>query len=81
MQYTHFDRATELVRRAGKNALMSKVDVMNAFRLLPVRPEDWKLLGYYWNNLYFVDVRLSFGSRSSPGIFNSFADLVCSHRS
>ena len=35
------------------------------------------LLGYYWEGYYFVDTRLPFGLRSSPAIFNQFADLVC----
>ena len=77
MQYTHFDRAIELVQNAGYGCYMSKADVKHAFRLLPVRPADWKLLGFTFDGLYFVDVRLSFGSRSSPGIFNDFADLIC----
>ena len=77
VHYTHFDRATDLVLAAGKGCLLSKADIKHAFRLLPVKPEDWKLLGYYWEGYYFIDVRLSFGGRSSPGIFNRFADLVC----
>ena len=77
VQYSHFDRATELVFKAGQGCLLSKIDIKHAFRLIPVAPEDWKLLGFFWENYYFIDVRLSFGSRSSPGIFNKFADLVC----
>ena len=68
VQYTHFDRAVELFRLTGKNSCMCKVDIMHAFRLLPVKAADWKLLGYQWDGLYFVDVRLPFGSRGSPGI-------------
>ena len=77
VQYSHFDVATKLVREIGSHCLMSKVDIKHAFRLLPVRPEDWKLLGYFWKNYYFIDNRLPFGLRSSPGIFNRFADLTC----
>ena len=77
VQYSHFDEATELVRRAGRHCLMSKVDIKHAFRLLPVRLEDWKLLGYFWKHCYFIDTRLPFGLRSSPAIFNCFADLTC----
>ncbi len=32
-----------------------KVDLKNAFRLCPVRQEDWHLLGTYWQGKYFVD--------------------------
>ena len=55
---------------------MAKMDIKHAFRLCPVRPEDWCLLGMFWNNCYFVDTRLPFGSRSSPFIFNTFADAL-----
>jgi hypothetical protein len=77
VQYTHFDVATDLVWIAGRSCYLSKVDIKHAFRLLPVRQRDWILLGYFWEGYYFVDTRLPFGLRSSPGIFNQFADLVC----
>ena len=77
VQYSHFDVATDLVYKTGKSCLMSKVDIKHAFRLLPVRAEDWHLLGYSWLGCYFVDTRLPFGLRSSPAIFNRFADLTC----
>ena len=77
VKYTHFDQATDLVRLAGRSCLMCKVDIKHAFRLMPVRMEDWKLLGYFWEGHYFIDTVLPFGLRSSPGIFNRFADLVC----
>ena len=77
MQYTHFDTATDMVRAAGIGCFLSKVDIQHAFRLLPVHPHNWPLLGYMWDRLYFIDTVLPFGLRSSPGIFNQFADLVC----
>ena len=75
--YTPFDAATAMVREVGPGCFLSKVDVKHAFRLLPVLPECWHLLCYYWRDMYYVDTRLSFGLRSSPSIFNQFADLVC----
>ena len=77
VQYSHFDEATELVCRADRHCLMSKVDIKHAFRVLPVRPEDWKLLGHFWKHCYFIDTRLPFRLRSSPAIFNRFANLTC----
>ena len=52
VQYSHFDVATKLLWEIGSHCLMSKVDIKHAFRLLPVSPEDWKLLGYFWKNLF-----------------------------
>ena len=34
-------------------------------------------MGTQWLGYYFVDTQLPFGLRSSPGIFNRFADAVC----
>ena len=76
-EYIHFDVATSLVRKMGRGCFLSKIDIKHAFRLLPVRPEDWPLLVYFWDGKFYVDLKLPFGSRSSPSIFTSFADLVC----
>ena len=76
-KYTHFDAATDLVFRMGRGCYLTKIDIKHAYRLLPVRMEDWPLLMYYWKGQYYVDVKLPFGGRSSASIFTSFADLVC----
>ena len=77
VEYTGFDTATDLVRTMGPNCLMFKIDIMHAFLVLPIRPSQWKLMGSEWMGYYFIDFRLPFGLRSSPGIFNRFADAVC----
>ena len=77
VRYTPFDSAVDMVRKLGVSAFMGKIDIKHAFRLCPVRLVDWPLLCFFWNNSYYVDLRLPFGSRSSPGIFNSFADALC----
>ena len=56
--------------------MLAKMDGKHAFRHCPVCMADWPLLCYVWLGAYFVDTRLPFGSRSSPAIFNSFADLL-----
>ena len=76
-KYTPFDEATRLVRQSGKGSFLTKIDIKHAYRLLPVRPEDWPLLVYFWDGHYCVDLKLPFGGRSSASIFTDFADLVC----
>lgn len=75
--YMHFDAATELAVRMGRGCLLSKIDIKHAYRLLPVRPEDWPLLVHHWDGCFYVDLKVPFGGRSSASIFTSFADLVC----
>ena len=65
-----------MVSRLGKGALMAKINIKHAFSLLPVHPDDWDLLRTCWVGLYFVELRLPFGDRSSVYIFNSFADTL-----
>ena len=55
---------------------MAKVDLKNAFRLCPVRPADWHLLGIHWRERYYVDKCLPFGLRSAPFLFNMVADAL-----
>ena len=55
---------------------MAKIDIRHAFRICPVCREQWGLLGFCWQDMFFLDTRLPFGSRSSPFIFNTFADLL-----
>jgi len=56
---------------------MSKIDLKNAFRLIPVRPEHWNLLGICWRNQIYADTCLPFGLRSAPYLFNQL--LIAIH--
>ena len=75
VRYAKFDDAVDMAS-AVENSFMAKLDVRHAFRLCPVHPEDWPLLTYWWKGRFFVDVVLPFGCRSSPFIFNTFADTL-----
>ena len=75
--YSPFDQAVDMVFHLGKGAFLAKIDIKHAFRLCPVRIQDLPLLGIRWRGFYYVDTRLPFGSRSSPYIFNCFAEFLC----
>ena len=77
VKYCSIDDALDMVHSLGPSAFMAKADIKHAFRLCPVKPNEWHLLGYQWNGDFYYDMVLPFGSRSSPFIFNSFADLLC----
>ena len=78
VQFTGFDEAVNIVARLGKDSLMAKLDIKSAFRICPVRPEDWHLLGFSFCDLYFVDLCLPFGLRSpfNSSPFNRFTRLA-----
>ena len=72
--YATVEEAASLVKGHGKGALMSKLDLMSAYRMVPIHPQDQWLLGIIWKTTVLVDRALPFGLRSAPKIFNSVAD-------
>ena len=77
LQYITVDTVISHLQTAGIGALMFKVDLKHAFRLVPVHPDDWPLLGMEFDGQYYVDKVLPFGLRSSPKLFNRLADALC----
>ena len=69
VKFNSFDDAVKLVAELGQGALLAKLDIKSAFRICPVHPEDWHLLGFTFCGLYFVDLCLPFGLRSSVNRF------------
>ena len=76
VKYSRFDDAVRMVMERGRGCFMSKLDIKHAFRLMPVHPSQWHLLCYQFEGMWYVDMVLPFGLRSSPAIFCQFADLV-----
>ena len=42
------DNAISTIHRLGRETYMAKTDILSAFRLFPVHPQDWELLGMKW---------------------------------
>ena len=76
LSYCTVDDAYTIINKLGWGALLSKIDLKNAFRLIPVRQEDWNLLGIYWQNEYYIDTCLPFGLCSAPFLFNQLTDAI-----
>ena len=74
LEYTSVDTAALLVRQHGKGALMAKLDLKSAYRMVPVHKDDQHLLGITWNGVTYIDQALPFGLRSAPIIFTAIAD-------
>ena len=77
LQYTTMDSAIAAIHDLGPTgAMMAKIDLQHAFRIIPVRPDQYWLLGFQWNGSYYYDTKLSFGCRSSCKLFNDLADIL-----
>jgi hypothetical protein len=44
---------------------LSKCDIEDAFRIIPIHPSDYYLLGFTWNNYFYFDRCLPMGASSS----------------
>ena len=52
LHYTSIDDAVKVLLSLGSGAIMANVDLKSAFRMVPVRKEDWQFLEIKWINRY-----------------------------
>jgi hypothetical protein len=76
LEYTTVDQAIALVAAQGPGAMLIKRDLQDAFRHIPIAPQDLWLLGFCWEGTYWVDCFLPFGLRTAPYIFDLFAKAL-----
>ena len=67
---------SQLLIRMGKNAKFAKSDLVDAYKLIPCHPSDWKFFGFKWLGKFFVDTTSSFGSTGAPAGFDDFGETV-----
>ena len=76
MHYTSVLEASALIRQLGRGARLAKIDLHQAYRMVPVHADDHHLLGIKYQNETFVNTDLPFGLQSAPKIFSAFADAL-----
>ena len=76
LSYVSVDDIVDSILSLGQGALLAKIDVRSAYRVVPVHPEDRMLLGMCWKGKVYVDATLPFGLRSAPKIFTAVADAL-----
>lgn len=76
LRYPSIDMGIEQILTAGQGAQLSKLDIKDAYRIVPVHSDDWPMLGMQWKGQYYMDTRLPFGLRSAPKLFTALADAA-----
>ena len=76
LEYTSVDRVAVAAWSLGRGALLAKLDIKSAYRIIPVCVSDRPLFGITWHGKFYVDARLPFGLRSAPKVFNAVADAL-----
>ena len=75
LTYTLVERVADVASSYPPRALLAKVDIESAYRLVPVHPLDCPLQAMEWEGNIYVDPMLPFGLRF-PKLFNAVADVL-----
>ena len=76
VSYQNIETVINLVQVHGFNCLMSKADIQDAFRLIPIHKSDFHLLSFHWRGKFFHDAALPMGASSSCQLFESFSTAI-----
>ena len=76
LKFISVEAVAVAARRLGTGAMLAKLDIKSAYRLVPVHPDDRWLLGVELYGDHYVDGVLPFGLRSAPKIFTAVADAL-----
>jgi len=60
----------------GKNAKFAKSDLVDAYKLIPIHPSNWKFYGFKWLGKFFVDTTTLFGSNTAPANFDDLGETL-----
>ena len=76
LQYESFQHALSVIAQSGPNSCLLKKDLKAAFRRVAISSFDWHLFLFFWRGKYYIDTHLPFGLRTSPRIYNLFAEAI-----
>ena len=69
VQYSSVYDAIQAILFYGNGCYLAKTDIRSAFRIIPISPKNYHLLGFKWRGKYFFDKCLPMGASSSCAIF------------
>ena len=67
---------SQTLLKLGRNANFAKSDLVDAYKLIPINPCDWKYYGFKWLGKFFVDTTTPFGSNTAPANFDDIGETV-----
>jgi hypothetical protein len=76
VQYQTIEDAIAVIRTLGPGTLLAKSDIENAYKQIPIHPDDFELLGFQIENRYYFDKTLPFGLSYSCNLFEKFSSAL-----
>jgi len=74
--YATIEDAIKHIKLVGTGAYLAKTDIKSAFRILPIIPDDYGLLGMKWKDNYYYDHCMPMGCSSSCKTFETFSSAL-----
>ena len=66
----------EALRKSGKGSIMSKMDMKDAYKLIPAETADYRLQGFSWHGAVFVETQQMFGATPAVNNFDTPAKTI-----
>lgn len=76
VSYISVDDVAAHILKLGRGTLLAKVDIKQAYRSVPVYPQDRLSLGMCWEDNMYMGTALPFRPRSFSLIFTALADAL-----
>ncbi|CAC5410097.1 unnamed protein product [Mytilus coruscus] len=73
VQYTSFDKVLCTISRLGKGAELARIDMVSAFRLLILNPDEFALFGFRFQDNFYFQKALLMGCLVACTLFEKFA--------
>ena len=70
------DSVVRCINEIGPGAVMFTLDVARAFKNFTTCPLDWPLLAIRWQDQYYMDLTMPFGSRASSAHMQRVAEAI-----
>ena len=83
MSFEMLDDCIRIMFEFGKGCLIAKAALKDAFRIIPISPLDYRLLGFKFKGQFYFDMCLPMGCSTSCQTFESLSRAVqwiCVHK-
>ena len=64
--------------KCGKGSIMSKFDMVDAYKNIPAPLQDLRLQGFCWLSMFFVELRQIFGAKTAVANFDILGNTILS---
>ena len=76
VKYSTVHDAIKSIMKFPKGAFTAKTDISDAYRIIPLHPDEYPKLGIYFEGQYYFDKNLPQGCGSSAKIFETFVTAL-----